>query len=106
MNAIHRIPGRFTDYSCNLTTDDAFTAGLVSFMKNITALYASSPGPLKTRFFCAVGLMSPTQPLQAVLNAIADANAAGLQASFLDLRNGTKDGVSIRIDGVMWVPEV
>ena len=102
------------DYSCNETTDDAFTAGLVSFMRNITSLYEGSPGPAQpTRFFCTVGLMAPTAPLkvravqcarrawvfltllllQAVLNAIDQANAAGLRASFLDLRNGTKDGV-------------
>lgn len=81
------------DYSCNETTDDAFSTALVSFMQNISALYAHSPGPaLPTRFFCAVGLMSPTKPLNAVLNAIATANAAGLTATFLDLRNGTTDG--------------
>lgn len=58
------IPRSNVDYSCNETTDDAFSTALVSFMQNISALYAHSPGPaLPTRFFCAVGLMSPTKPL-------------------------------------------
>ena len=71
-------------------------------MRNITQLYAASPGPVApTRFFCTVGLMSPTKPLQAVLNAIADANAAGMSASFLDLRNGTTDGVSAGVGHVL-----
>ena len=36
--------------------------------------------------------MSPTRPLAAVKAAIAQANADGLRASFLDMTNATADG--------------
>ena len=83
------------DYSCNLTTDARFTAAAVAFFHNVTAYYAASPPPpsgAPIHFFAAVGLMSPTRPLAAVKAAIAQANADGLRASFLDMTNATADG--------------
>ena len=43
------------DYSCNTTTDAAFTAALVLFLRNITGYYARSPGVANTTFFIAIG---------------------------------------------------
>jgi hypothetical protein len=76
-------------------TDALFTATYVSFMQNITQHYAASPPPASGRpmhFFCTVGLMAPTRPLAAVQAAIAQATAAGLSASFLNMTNATADG--------------
>ena len=81
------------DYSCDKTTDAAFTAAYVQLLMNITSYYAASAtGASKTHFFCAIGAMSPTRPLHALLATIAQAQAAGLSASLLDMRNGTLDG--------------
>ena len=80
------------DFSCAETTDAAFTAGYVQFLHNITKWYAASPGPAVTKFLLAVGPMSPTRPVSAVQAAIAQANAAGLSASYLDMTNATLDG--------------
>ena len=80
------------DFSCNRTTDAAFTAGAVAFMHNITASYAASPGPAATTFLLAIGPMSPTRPLAALQAAIAQAKAEGLTASLIDMTNSTLDG--------------
>lgn len=81
------------DYSCANTTDAAFTAAYVQFLLNITSYYApSKAGASKTHFFCAIGAMSPTRPLNALLATIAQAQAAGISASLLDMRNVTLDG--------------
>ena len=85
------------DFSCNKTTDAAFTAGAVAFMQNITASYANSPGPqAATTFLLAIGPMSPTRPLAALQAAVAQAKAAGLSAAMIDMTNSTLDGCVVR----------
>lgn len=83
------------DFSCKNMTDELFTERYVTFMLNITKYYASSP-PTDTgksiHFFCTVGVMSPTRPVAAVQAAIAQATAAGLSASFLNMTNAHTDG--------------
>jgi len=76
-------------------TDALFEAAYIALLHNVTRYYAASPPPASGKpihFFCTVGLMAPTRPLAAVLSTIAAANAAGLSASLLDMRNGTADG--------------
>ena len=84
------------DFSCNRTEPAAFTDALVSFMVNISALYAASPGPAaKTTFFLAVGPMSPVLPYEPIVAAIDAALALGVHASLLDLRGNA----SMPLDG-------
>ena len=81
------------DFSCGTMTDAVFTAAYVQFLHNITDYYARSSGSAATTtFFCAIGPMSPTRPLNATLAAIAGARADGLDAHLLDMRNATLDG--------------
>jgi hypothetical protein len=84
------------DYSCNETSDAAFTAALVSFFHSVTALYAASPPSPSGRggivFVPALGPISPTKPLAAMRAAVAQALAEGLQAALLDMTNATLDG--------------
>jgi len=84
------------DFSCNETTDAAFTAALVEFFHNVTAHYAAAAPPPSGRaatvFVPALGPMSPTKPLAAIRAAVAQALAEGLQAALLDMTNATLDG--------------
>jgi hypothetical protein len=81
------------DFACANVTDALFTAAAGQLMRNITRYYSASPGPAAaTRFMLAVGPMSPTRPLAAIAAAIAAANAEGIAASLLDMRNVTLDG--------------
>jgi len=80
------------DYYCNETTDAGFTAAMLDFMRNVTAAYAASPGPARSRFMLGVGPMSPRAPLAALLAAVAAGAAEGLAVSLLDMRNATLDG--------------
>ena len=84
------------DYGCNETTDAAFTAALVQFFHNVTALYAASPPSPSGRdgivFVPALGPISPTKPLAAIRAAVAQAVAEGLQAAILDMTGGVLDG--------------
>ena len=76
-------------------TDALFTSAYLALLHNVTRYYAASPPPASGKplhFFCTVGMMSQTKPLAAVQATIAAANAAGLSASFLDMRNGVADG--------------
>jgi len=85
------------DFSCALTTTAAFSDGLLSFWRNITADYAASPGPARTTFFAAVGPMSPTAPRAGALDAVARANAAGMAAFFIDMAGNAT--VPVALDG-------
>ena len=84
------------DFSCGTTTDAAFTAALVDFFRNITALYAGSPpspsGRTSTAFMAALAPISPVRPVAAVQAAVAQAQGEGMTAAVLDMRNATLDG--------------
>jgi hypothetical protein len=86
------------DFACNLTTTAAFSDALLSFWVNITKDYADSiNGPARTVFFAAIGPMSPTAPLPAVLDAIARAASMNISASLLDMRGNVT--VPVSLDG-------
>lgn len=80
------------DYSCANMTDALFTAAYGALLANITRYYSASPGPATTQFLLTIGPMAPIRPLAALNTAIAAANAAGIKASLLDMRNATLDG--------------
>lgn len=81
------------DCWCADYEDATFTAAYVAFLQNVTALYAASAsGPPKSVFFLAVGPLQPTKPLNATLNAVATARAAGIEAHLLDMRDAAIDG--------------
>ena len=83
------------DYGCG-AQDAPFTAATIELIANVTQAYTASPpspsGAAATHFFLVIGPMSPTKPLAALQAAIAQANAAGISASLLDMRNATLDG--------------
>ena len=79
------------DFGCGVS-DAIFTAALVALVANTTRYYASSPGPPTTRFFLAVGPMSPEKPVAAVQAALAQLAGVGVAASLLNMTAATLDG--------------
>jgi lysophospholipase L1-like esterase len=83
------------DYGCNMTTDALFTQESVALIQNITTYYKNSVPPASgkpTQFLLAIGPMSPTKPLNAILDAISQATSQGYAVGLLNMTTGTLDG--------------